>query len=106
MRIVLPIVAIFVAMFTAAADDALSAYIEAYYSLALVSTITLALLCFLIDTCRSILYAWLPFLHKILTATFVFKKAAIVRAFVLPVVMTAVCLTPTGSVMFFLLTVL
>ncbi|MGN6960458.1 J domain-containing protein, partial [Neisseria sp. P0014.S006] len=36
MRIVLPIVAIFVAMFTAAADDALSAYIEAYYSLALV----------------------------------------------------------------------
>ena len=106
MRIVLPIVAIFVAMFTAAADDALSAYIEAYYSLALVSTLTLALLCFLIDTCRSILYTWLPFLHKILTATFVFKKAAIVRAFVLPVVMTAVCLFWSDSVMFFLLTVL
>ena len=106
MRIVLPIVAIFAAMFVAAVDQSLPDYIEAYYSLTLVSTITLALLCFLIDTCRSILYTWLPFLHKILTATFVFKKAAIVRAFVLPVVMTAVCLTPTGSVMFFLLTVL
>lgn len=106
MRIVLPIVAIFVAMFTAAADDALSAYIEAYYSLALVSTLTLALLCFLVNVCRSIFFTWLPSLYKLFTATFVFKKAAIVRAFVLPVVMTAVCLTPTGSVMFFLLTVL
>ena len=106
MRIVLPIVAIFAAMFVAAVDQSLPDYIEAYYSLTLVSTITLALLCFLIDTCRSILYTWLPFLHKILTATFVFKKAAIVRAFVLPVVMTAVCLFWSDSVMFFLLTVL
>ena len=106
MRIVLPIVAIFVAMFTAAADGALSAYIEAYYSLALVSTLTLALLCFLVNVCRSIFFTWLPSLYKLFTVTFVFKKAAIVRALVLPVVMTAVCLTPTGSVMFFLLTVL
>ena len=106
MRIVLPIVAIFVAMFTAAADDALSAYIETYYSLALVSTLTLALLCFLVNAFRSMFFTWLPSLYKLFTATFVFKKAAIVRAFVLPVVMTAVCLTPTGSVMFFLLTVL
>ena len=106
MRIVLPIVAIFAAMFVAAVDQSLPDYIEAYYSLTLVSTITLALLCFLIDTCRSILYTWLPFLHKILTATFVFKKAAIVRAFVLPVVMTTVCLFWSDSVMFFLLTVL
>lgn len=106
MRIVLPIVAIFAAMFVAAVDQSLPDYIEAYYSLTLVSTVTLALLCFLIDTCRSILYTWLPFLHRILTATFVFKKAAIVRAFVLPVVMTAVCLFWSDSVMFFLLTVL
>ena len=74
MRIVLPIVAIFAAMFVAAADQSLPDYIEAYYSLTLVSTITLALLCFLIDTCRSILYTWLPFLHKILTATILLRN--------------------------------